>query len=126
MEEKTVDFKSYERKKKFEDRKEQAKDKIKRGVNSVINGYNNNKEFWNIAIPVLIAGVGTTAKVVTKNKRIKTEQNLKDLYCYDRSLGAYWHLKRKLTQREMLEIQRRRKTGEAMGSILADMKVLKR
>ena len=53
------------------------------------------------------------------------DEELHDLYCYDRSLGHYWRLKRELSNKEWLEIDKRKKEGERLADILADMRVLK-
>lgn len=45
---------------------------------------------------------------------------------YDRSLGRYTELKRPLKAKESLEIERRRKMGESLNSILDDMRLLKK
>ena len=50
---------------------------------------------------------------------------MKDLYCYDRSLGHYWRLRRELSNKEWLEIDQRKKNGERLADILDEMKVLK-
>lgn len=53
------------------------------------------------------------------------EQQMKDLYCYDRSQGHYWQLKRKLSNSDWVKINERRSAGETLANILADMNVLK-
>lgn len=64
-------------------------------------------------------------KVATKQHRINAERDLKELYCYDRSLGHYWKLNRKLTNKEWIVINTRKSAGERLADILVDMKVLK-
>lgn len=73
------------------------------------------------AIGFLTAGI----KAVGKNHSLHVEEDLKNLYCYDRSLGHYWRLKRKLSNREWLDINRRREDGECLGDILESMRLLK-
>lgn len=126
MEEKTVDFKTYEKARKFENFKEKVKEKWDIAKNKTVEFYYNNKEFCIFAAPIVVGLTGKIFKVAVKDRQLKAEQELKELYCYDRSLGAYWQLKRKLTQNEMLELQTRRRNGESMGMILSDMKVLKK
>ena len=53
------------------------------------------------------------------------EKDLKDLYCYDRSLGHYWRLRRELTNAEWIEIDKRKNNGERLADILDELKVLK-
>jgi len=50
---------------------------------------------------------------------------LKDLYCYDRSLGHYWKLRRELTNSEWVEIDQRKQNGERLADILDELKALK-
>lgn len=73
----------------------------------------------------VIGAVGKMARRIDRKIDIKKEQNLKDLYVYDRSLGVYHELRRKLRPSEALEIDRRRSDGESMAHILASMRLLK-
>lgn len=57
---------------------------------------------------------------------IYRETKLRDSMIYDRSLGMYWETKRPLTANQRLIIESRHKAGESYGSILSDMKLLKR
>lgn len=75
--------------------------------------------------PIAIAGITTTAKVVGRRINLHKEETLKNLYCYDRSLGHYWRLKRPLSNREWVAIESRRKRGERLADILSSMNVLK-
>lgn len=84
-----------------------------------------NKEMVITLTPVIIAGVTTVTKVVCKRVNLRKQEDLKDLYCYDRSLGHYWKLRRELTNREWLEVDRRKKNGERLSDILDEMRVLK-
>lgn len=45
---------------------------------------------------------------------------------YDRSSGNYWNLKKELTNKQWLEVNKRKKAGEKTGDILKSMKVLKK
>ena len=74
--------------------------------------------------PIVVGGVAAGAKMLSKHAALAKEQDLKDLYCYDRSLGHYWKLRRELTNEEWLEIDRRKKNGERLSDILDEMKVL--
>lgn len=84
-----------------------------------------NRDFIVTFVPVAIAGATTITKVIVKRRNLHEERTLKDLYCYDRSLGHYWRLRRELTNREWLEIDQRKASGERMADILADLRVLK-
>ena len=88
----------------------------------------NNRDVIIAAIPIAAAAVSGTTKIVSKaiaRGNLKREQQLRDRYIYDRSLGAYWELKRAPSQAEMLSISKRRKNGESFGEILSSMKLVK-
>lgn len=79
-----------------------------------------------LAIGSGMAGaVGWGIKKFTKSRQIHKEELLKKNFCYDRSLGHYWRLKRELTNNEWVEIDRRKKNGERLADILDSLKVLK-
>lgn len=84
----------------------------------------NNREKVIAGVPIVIGGIATVVKVVGKRSNLNKQEKLKDLYCYDRSLGHYWKLRRELTNKEWLEIDSRKKAGERLSDILSDMKVL--
>lgn len=85
----------------------------------------NNKEEIMIFGPIVIGCIATCVKVAGKHANLRKEEDLKDLYCYDRSLGHYWRLKRELSNQEWIEIDRRKKDGERLSDILDQLKVLK-
>ena len=85
----------------------------------------NNKELLMVAIPGVIGASTAMIKAVGKHENIKKEQEVKDLYCYDRSLGHYWKLRRELTNSEWTQIDKRKANGERMANILEELKVLK-
>lgn len=101
------------------------KDKINAKIQNVKEWIVRNKEAVITLTPVIIGGVTTVSKVVGKRINLRKQENLKDLYCYDRSLGHYWRLRRELTNKEWLEIDQRKKNGERLSDILEQMKVLK-
>lgn len=76
-------------------------------------------------MPVVFVGATTVIKVVGRRVNLHKQEAIKNLYCYDRSLGHYWRLRRPLTNKEWLAIDIRRKHGERMADILMSMKVLK-
>lgn len=115
---KLKDFKGESRKRAF---KEKVNVKIKNTKEWIIR----NKEAIITITPIAIGSVTTIAKVVNKRLNLRKQQNLQDLYCYDRSLGHYWRLRRELTNKEWLEIDRRKKNGERLSDVLSEMKVLK-
>ena len=110
---------------KREARKRAIKERV---TNSFRNGKDwvvRNKEAVITLTPIVIGGITTVAKVVGKRVNLHKQEDLKDLYCYDRSLGHYWRLRRELTNQEWLEIDKRKKNGERLSDILDELKVLK-
>lgn len=105
------------------------KQKIKELKNKVMIFVRNNHELIMLVAPSLI---GTTVLVLKKGIRTSAvaiqeanKRKTKELFVYDRSLGHYWELKKKLTNRDWVEINRRKSQGEKLGDILSSMKVLK-
>lgn len=84
-----------------------------------------NKEAVLILAPAAVGGIVTIVKVASKHAGLRKEETLKNLYCYDRSLGHYWRLRRELSNHEWLAIESRRKSGERLADILSSIKVLK-
>lgn len=85
-------------------------------------------EHIDIAIAGVAAGLGlvsTGIKVGGKIYKQHAELKGKDLRCYDASLGRYWELRRKLTNKDWLEIDRRKAMGERLGDILESLNALK-
>lgn len=103
--------------------------KAKVKTHDALEWMNANREVvGTVLVPAGIVAVKTVTGLVKSVDRkidLKKEQDLKDLYIYDRSLGYYHELKHKLSSREALEIDRRRNNGESMAHILASMKLLK-
>lgn len=64
------------------------------------------------------------ARMVSQQDRLKKAKDLKELYCYDRSLGHYWKLRRELTNDEWLAIDARKRSGERLADILKELNVL--
>lgn len=110
---------------KKEYRKREFKAKMYSYYRDVEQWFIRNKETVIYLTPIIVGGCTTIAKVVGKTINNKKEESLKNLYCYDRSLGHYWRLRRELTNREWLEIDNRKKNGERLADILSEMKVLK-
>lgn len=80
----------------------------------------------------LISAALTTTTVVLyfKSKKVarvtvKEQNYYKDTRIYDPSLGHYWELRRKLSNREWLDVESRVKSGEKYGEVLASLGVLK-
>lgn len=65
--------------------------------------------------------VGTVGRAVNQ----RDERKRREHTCYDRSEGHYWNLKRKLTNADWVRINQRKGSGERLGDILREMKLLK-
>ena len=115
--------------------KEELKEKAREIELNVRNWCNETsfkaKEFWNEnkrEIVTIAPIAGSLLLVMLKQARVDhnhaKEQDLKDLYIYDRSAGHYWPLRRKLKSYEWVEIDSRRANGERLYDILLDMRVL--
>ena len=102
---------------------------ISNKVNGLLNWIRLNPETAIVIIPAVSAFLLKALKLIFgafgKNARLAEERELKENYCYDRSLGHYWHLRRDLTNREWREVEARKEAGESLGEILESMKVLK-
>ena len=109
-----------------EQRKAQRKERIKRNINETLTWINDNKTVLLVVIPATATLVKTGVKMVNKQVSLRKEQQLKDLYCYDRAQGHYWRLKRKLSSKEWIEISERREQGEKLATILNEMNLIKK
>lgn len=85
--------------------KERIKFQFSKGKEWVVR----NKEQLIVITPIAVSGITTIIKVVAKHNNWRKQEELHDLYCYDRSLGHYWRLRRELSNKEWLEIDRRKK-----------------
>ena len=108
------------RKEKFDD----FKFKVKSKVRNLSDWLKQNPEVLVVLIPVVTKGSIFLVKTISKNVTLNKQKNLKELYCYDRSLGHYWKLRRELSNQEWVEIDRRKRTGEKLSDILESLKVL--
>lgn len=106
-------------------KRRERKEKIQRKCSDVKNWAAANKETIVLLAPIMIGCATGIVKGVNKQVKLSKEKDLKELYCYDRSLGHYWKLRRELTNSEWVEIDRRKKNGERLSDILDELKVLK-
>lgn len=79
---------------------------------------------------VVIIGGAAIGKLIQKWKSIQPTQAELDrewheTHIYDRSLGMYFTLKRKMKVSEQIEFDRRKRRGESTGNILESMRLLK-
>lgn len=85
----------------------------------------NNREAVIIFGPILVKTTVDVIKILSRNGKIRDEKELKERWVYDRKNGHYYELKRKIRPQEWLIIDRRREMGEDLGTILAEMRLLK-
>ena len=71
-----------------------------------------------------VGGLFGLVKRHDRHAAIRKEQELKDRYIYDRSIGKHWKMRKTPSTGECLEIERRKKAGESMGDILSSMRLL--
>lgn len=79
---------------------------------------------------VIVVGLDKLFRAIKKFKELQPTQaeldrEWKDTHIYDRSLGMYYPLRRKMTPRECMEFDRRKRAGEPTGHILESMRLLK-
>lgn len=110
---------------KDDSRKEKAKCWVKNRITDIRCFWADNKETIVTLVPVVVGGVTVLARVIGKQARINQERDLKELYVWDPKLGMYYQLRKKMTNAQRLELDRRKEQGESIGNILASMKVLK-
>ena len=103
------------------DKKEQAERKAR----AALAWANTNREFLIVVSPVVIGGSVKLTQLMLRRHNLNLETQHRELYVYDRSLGHYWQLRRKLSNNEWVTIEMRRKGGESLASILSGMKLLK-
>ena len=113
---------------RWEMKKKQLKEEAARKVQQTTDWIKQNKEVLVATLPAAAVIARSTTNVVRsaiRHHTASTEKRSKELYCYDRSLGHYWALKRPLTNSDWILINDRKKNGEKLGDILYNLKVLK-
>lgn len=120
---KIIDFDEHKRKAK--DVKCEAKTKLRVKAEELRDWRRDHPDEFLAVTTIAIPGVLAIGKAAAKRSNFKKQEELKENYCYDPSLGHYWELKRKLSNREWAEIERRRNNGEPYWAILSSMRVLK-
>ena len=116
MGDKVVDLKKF----KIEAKKRQIKEKVR-------EAWEFAKEHPAESLAAATAGAGGLMGLIKRHDRYATlrkEQELKDRYLYDRSIGKYWKMRKTPSVGEQLEIERRKRAGESMGDIMSSMRLL--
>ena len=106
-------------------KRQRFKNSVKRKIQEAKDWCNNNKDLIIIIAPIALTSIATTVRVIGKNVNLRKEERIKKLNCYDPTLGHYWKLRRELTTKEWLKVDRLRKEGVPLSEILDNMNVLK-
>ena len=110
------ELKKTRRKAKFRELKAAAKLK----AYQVADWAEEHREVLMVTIPAI--GIG--GRFIAKRSNLNQERQLKDKYIYDRSAGHYWKLRKKPTQNQWAEIDRRKANGERLSDILMSMRLM--
>lgn len=106
------------------DAKKRADETVEKAKNGVITvamwAVDHPEEAMAIGTAVAF-GVRQTTKVLGQYK----DYRRRNLDIYDPTKGTWWHLRKPLSTEQMLEVERRRATGESYGAILESMNMLK-
>ncbi len=104
---------------------EQAKLKTRSAMLKAKTWVEQNPEKAAVIASGAVAAAQYIGKAAIKDYRETKEANQVKLRCYDPSKGHYYYLKRELSNKEWLMIDKRRDAGEKLPDILEDMRVLK-
>ena len=122
MDNKQMEFKKLQMKLKIQHAWNAATEKVK----GVAQEAWNNKEVLMVVVPAVVGGLATVTKVVGKTVNNHQEQRIKDTQFYDRSLGHYLYTRRPLSQSELREVSKRKRSGETYTEIFSSMGLNKR
>lgn len=103
--------------------KRERKAKIQRKAKAAKEWVVANREVVVGAIGFMSAAGAKGVSAVRKAHKHR-EERTKERRIYDHSAGHRWNLRRKLSNEEWAEVDRRKKNGEKLGDILEEMKVL--
>lgn len=111
----------------FKTKVEKAGNAVKNGVNKTVKWVEEHPQETVALVTAAASLVKSGTAVYSKHQakvNLKREQELKELYTYDRSIGTYLRRNRPMTQNEIVEVERRKANGEQMALILRDMKLV--
>lgn len=98
--------------------------KTKEALASGWNFVKENREDLVVLVPLGVAAV-TGLKKAAQKTTVDSERYRIDHTYYDPRTGRHWELKRKMTNRERMELEERQADGELTGHILESMRILK-
>lgn len=105
--------------------KQERRLKRKEKIDKIVNWCTENA---GIALTGFCAGLGllsTGIKVGGRMYKAHVESRNKDYRVYDPTIGHHYELRRKLKNKDWLEIDRRKCAGERLGDILDSLHALK-
>ena len=108
--------------------KEKVKRKFYKFTNACKDMISNRPEVFTALIGLFATLLGGMFKILSGRKRLKAneeEKRLKENYYFDPKKRHYVETKRKLSGKEVLELDRRYEKGENYSEILNDMGLLK-
>ena len=103
----------------------QAKWRVRCAAYKAKDWAEQNPEKAAVIVSGSVAAIQYIGKAAIKDYRDGKEAKALKLRCYDPSKGHYYYLKRELSNKEWLMIDKRRDAGEKLPDILDDMRVLK-
>lgn len=109
----------------FKRKVKHAAEEAKLKVKAFYEVCSQNKEATLAVASILIPGTIEVVKMGQKRKARKDKKRDDDLRVWDPVEGHHWYLRRKLTNSEFLEMERRVRNGEDRGQVLYDMGVLR-
>lgn len=105
--------------------KELKRAKWKQRFNKAQTWWKDNRQYVMVVAPIVGVLAGKGIKAVSRYSSLRAQERIRDLRCYDASLGHYWELRRKLSNEDWLFINRQKSRGKPLGDILRDLNVLK-
>lgn len=113
----------------FKKKAKEIKDKVKSEVSFRANNakiwWDKNKDWAKYTIPFAVGAAGTGLKYLARSHNIKREEKMKYKTYWDASVGHHWELKKKPTNQQRMEIDRRWKTnGEPLSKVLYEMNLI--
>lgn len=108
-----------------EQRKRARRQKLRSKWENTKKFVSDNKEV--IAATVVTVGPIITTVVAKASKmiQIRHENNHRDKEIYDHSTGTWWILKKKISNKQREQLEKRKMNGEKTGQILRSMNLLK-
>lgn len=87
--------------------------------------WSRNKDWAVVGIPICAGAVGTGVKYILRSHSIHREEKMKYKTYWDASVGHHWELKRKPSNQQRMEIDRRwKQNGEPLSKVLYEMNLI--